>query len=211
MKIQYLIGILLVFAIVLFSGCISVEMTETVKADGSIHRFVSMDKTGLLMNANCKSLKNLAQSSPDAKISDFENFEQVCRETDSQIIIEFDMPYGNESNPVKIIEKEDGKYLRYEAELAPLTTTKVVMPSKVTSHNGELLNENTVAFKGSDLGNSLTTYDQNQPKKTIYVESKKPEFDFLLPIVLIGGLIVIVVIIASYLLLKKKKSKGTQK
>lgn len=193
----------LILLTLVLSGCISGELTETVKADGAVHRFMSIDKTGLLMNANCNYLKNMAQNSSELNVSDLEYFEQFCRETDSEIIIEFDMPYGNENNPVKIIEKEDGTYLRYEAELLALTTTKVVMPSKVTSHNGELLTENTVAFKGSDALNNISNPDN--PKTIIFVESKKPEFDLSILIYVIGGIIVIGLIIGGYLLLRKNK------
>ncbi|MFH1587077.1 MAG: hypothetical protein ABID38_04430 [Candidatus Diapherotrites archaeon] len=210
MKFRLFGTIILISLILLLSGCISGELNERVNADGSIHRLMEIDKTGLLMNASCDSLKNMAQNSAEVSVADLENFQHVCRETDSQVIVEFDLQYGDEQNPVEIIEREDGEYLRYESELIAVTVTKITMPSKITSHNGELLNDNTVAFKGaevfSDMGNILDEGQENTGK-TIYVESKKPESDLLVFIILIiGGIVILgLVIMAGLFFVIKKK------
>jgi len=211
-KLIALIALLLVT--VLFSGCISGEVNATVHADGSMHQLISLDKVGLLAGATCKSLKNMMQMRQDFDVSDLEYFDQVCRETSSAVIVEFDAPYGDQRNPVKIVERADGNYLRYETELSPITTTTITMPSEVTSHNGELINDNTVAFKGAQL--------QNDSNKVIFVESRMPEpsismFTIFIIIVVIVLVIVILVLIWSIVfahpLLKSKgkiKKRGKQ-
>ncbi len=194
---------LFLIALISFSGCISGELNETVKSDGAVHRFMSIDKVGVMENANCQSAKNMLQNSPEISISDLEQFELVCRETETQIIVEYDLVQGSENNPVRLIEKDDGKYFRYESTLWPVTVTKITMPSKVTSHNGELLNETTVGFKGADA--FANAFDDTPSQKTIFVESKKPQADFMLLLVLIVAILAGIAIGAGYFLLKKKK------
>ena len=198
--------IISLIAILFVSGCISGEINEKINGDGSIHRLIEVDKTGLLMNANCDYVKNMVQNMAEVSVSDLENFQHVCRETDSQIIVEFDLPYGDKQNPVKIIEKEDGKYLRYESELIALTVTKITMPSKVTSHNGELLNDNTVAFKGTEAFANIFDSEQENKGKTIYVESKKPEFKLLsLETITFATVLVGLICIALFIFWKKQE------
>ena len=207
MKVQNIFGLILVGLLFLFSGCISGEMNTTVHADGGVHQLVSLDKIGLLANANCHSLKNMMQASPDIQASDLTYFDQVCRETSSAVIVEFDAPYGDKRNSVTIVERADGNYLRYETTPVSITTNTITMPSKVTSHNGELINENTVVFKGIVPSFDVDSPSGDQTDTNIFVESKMPKQEpmpFIIILAVIG--VIIVVICAGYLQLRKKKS-----
>ncbi|MFH0970559.1 MAG: hypothetical protein V1776_03810 [Candidatus Diapherotrites archaeon] len=198
--------VILIFLVgmVVLSGCISGSQTEKVNADGSVHRLVSLDKTGILANASCNSLKNMAQNSPEADPSVLSRIDNVCRETDSELIIEYDLSPSEGGNPVKIIVKTDGKYLRYEDKRTPAGVsilTKVTMPSKVTTHNGELVDDYTVSFK------SASTLNMGEDANTMnFVESKVPESDFSSIALIVGGLIVLG-LVAKFTILSPKKKK----
>lgn len=197
--------IVLLAGILILSGCISGTIAEKVNADGSIHRIFSIDKTGILANASCESLKNLAQSNSAADPSALSRLDGACREADSQLIIEYDMSPNEEGNPVKIIEKSDRKYLRYEDKATPAgvsIVTKVTMPSKITTHNGKLLDDYTVEFRGS-TSLSITDSDSNAMN---FVESRVPEEDFTIIALVIGGILCVgAILVVGYLPSKKKR------
>ncbi|MFH0973475.1 MAG: hypothetical protein V1817_01655, partial [Candidatus Micrarchaeota archaeon] len=126
--------------------------------------------------------------------------EKSCHETNSEIILDVSQDYGAEGNPVKIISKSDGDYLRYETDSVTFTT-KVKMPSKVTDHNGELIDDYTVAFKGS-LGNFTAPSNE---KKTYFVECKKPALNNNVFLYVIGLVLIIAAGLAVYFLFLRKK------
>ncbi|MCX6818207.1 MAG: hypothetical protein NTU57_05115 [Candidatus Aenigmarchaeota archaeon] len=197
MNSKILVIPILMIAILVSSGCISGTMTDTVNADGSIYRFIEIDKTGILATANCKSLKSLIQMNQNISVAKLDAFERSCRETESSIIIELNLPYGDNENPVKIIERENGQYIRYETNVTSYLITKLKMPSKIISHNGELLDDYTVAFKGNITSSYIG-----------YVECKKPEFNiFQSSITVIIGVVIIVAASIIIFLYKRKNKK----
>lgn len=191
--------------IVILAGCISGNITEKVNADGSVHSLISLDKIGMLANATCNSLKNLAKNNPEADVAALDKFDSACRETNSELIIEYDLSPTDKENKVKIIEKTDGKYLRYEDKATPAGVsiqTKIIMPSKVTTHNGELLDDYTIVFKSSG-SSSILDQDSNTLN---FVESKVPESDFSGVLLIVGGLVALG-IAAKLVFLSPKKKK----
>lgn len=194
--------ILLLVGIFVFSGCISGSISEKVNADGSIHRLISIDKMGMLANASCDTLKNMAQNSGEADQTTISSIDTACRETDSQLIIEHDSPPNQDGNPVKIIEKSDGKYLHYEDKATPAgvsIVTTVSMPSKVTYHNGKLIDDYTIEFRGAT---SLMDQDSNSFN---IVESRVPVEDFTGIALIVGGILGLGAIAAVVFWPSKKK------
>jgi len=194
MRTEILMLSVLILVVLVSSGCISGTMTDTVNADGSIYRFIEIDKAGILATANCKSLKSLIQMNQNISVAKLDAFERSCRETESSIIIELNLPYGDNDNPVKIIKRGDGQYIRYETNVTSSLITKLKMPSKIILHNGELLDDYTVAFKGNITSSYIG-----------YAECKKPEFSVSLSsIAVIIGVIIAATSIVIFFYKRKK-------
>jgi len=188
-----------IVTVLLVSGCISGNLTDTINPDGSIHRFLEIDKTGILATANCKSVKSWAQMNQNISVARLDALERSCRETQSSIIIEFNLPYGDDANPVKIMESDDGQHIRYEGDIISYIITRVKMPSKIISHNGELLDEYTVAFKGNDTSPYMG-----------YAECKRPELgtsSFITSIIIAGCIVILVSVGIGFFFLHKRRNK----
>jgi hypothetical protein len=189
---------------IIFAGCISGEIKEKVNADASVHRIVYLEKTGILVTANCKSLEDLAKKQEGVDSTALSKIKNFCRDTDDQLIVEYDLLSGDEENPVSVVEKGDEKYLRYEDNTSPLDLT-ISMPSKITNHNGKLKDDYTVFFKGSTLADSMGGGGEG----TIFVESKVPETDYA-PL-LIGLALVLVIFLVALIVFSNKKQRGGKK
>lgn len=183
-------------AILLISGCITGRVNDTVNADGSLNRHIEIDKAGFLVTATCKSLVSMMEAGGNFSMQQVYVARNNCRETDDTFVFDIYVSPGDDLNPVRLINKNDESYLRYQADNSILPTT-VRMPSTITSHNGELVDEYTVFFKGN-LSSSLDSRAIN------YAESKQPEpINILIPAVII---FVVVAMGVSIVMLTKRKT-----
>ncbi|OIO20771.1 hypothetical protein AUJ17_05500 [Candidatus Micrarchaeota archaeon CG1_02_47_40] len=178
------IFILLVMGVLLLAtfGCVQVDTKHDIKTDGTDYTVLKIYKTGLLMaGINCESFKSMARSySANLTQEQLDKIENMpCRETDSAIFLEGSISL-NENDNLKETERNGKTYFRFEEEANPVMETTVKMPSKVISHNGQVVDDYTVIFLRGDVG----LFDTG--KKIRYVEAEKPSNSCCLPLIIIG-------------------------
>lgn len=150
-------------------GCINGEIRHDIKANGNDNIQVELYKTGVLADADCDSLKeNIRTMGTGMSKEDLENLENTpCTETDTSLLLNGIVPFGDASSKVTVVTRSGKEYLRFEDAAGPLETY-VVMPSPITSTNGNQIDDNTVKFAPVDV------FDFTASNEEIYVECEKP-------------------------------------
>lgn len=199
---KLIMPVFIIFLVLFASGCITGRVNETVNADGSVNRHVEIDKTGLttiLPVTTCKSLIAMMEQTGNFSFMEIELARRGCKETDDTLIIDTYLGIDHDLNPVKLIKRGKTTYMRYETDEA-LLPIRVRMPSPVTSHNGELIDEYTVGFKGN------FAFAMN--KTVFYVESEQPELISNMLDLLPYFVIIVIIAVVGVIIVKKVKSRG---
>ena len=176
MKFLLVIGLVLALTLV---GCIQMDTKHDIRSDGTDFMEITIYRTGMLVNADCKTIKSYARSmSSNLSKADLDAIVSApCHETDSTVVLNGVKSITNNPN-VREIEKDGRVVFRYEENASMFVETTVKMPSKVLEHNGELIDSQTVKFARGSVGLMDT--------KTNYVEAEKPKSTCCVPIALIG-------------------------
>jgi len=172
---KHVLSLALFFLLFFSFGCTGTE-THTIGADGTDNIVVELEKKGAMEGQTCDTVKAMLLSLAEMNSTD-ETKKEIddidCTETGSRIIMRMRIPMSEEEGPVSLVVREDKEYYRFEEERMTLNVT-VIMPSSVSSHNGNLVNSRTIYFEPLPIEPS-NGFGQPALDPTIYVECRKPE------------------------------------